>query len=210
MIARADWRSVIRGLARGALMPAAALAVHQLRFELAYGHGAGLELARQGHSYLHSLVPWIVLLIGVGAGGFLWALGRALGGQRSLPRYTLTLAGLWIVCTGCLIWIYIVQELLEGALATGHPAGLSGVFGYGGWWAIPAAACVALVLAALLHGARWVLDEVAERRAEGGLSAPAARVGARLRPRDALWPRISPLAGGWSGRGPPGGPLRAA
>jgi hypothetical protein len=210
MIARADWRSVIRGLARGALVPAAALAVHQLRFELAYGHGAGLELARQGHSYLHSLVPWIVLLIAVGAGGFLWALGRALGGQRSLPRYTLTLTGLWLACSACLLGIYVVQELLEGFLSTGHPAGLAGVFGYGGWWSIPAAACVGLVLATLLHGARWVLNEVAERRTRGELPASPAGGGARLRPRDPLWPRISPLAGGWSDRGPPGGPLRAA
>ena len=64
MVARADHRAVIRCLARSALVPAGALAVHQLRFLLAFGGGAGTELARQGHSYLHSLVPWIVLLIG--------------------------------------------------------------------------------------------------------------------------------------------------
>src|SRR5580693_144611 len=130
MIARADRRAVLRGLARTALVPAAALAVHQLRFVLAFGGGAGVELARQGHAYLHSLVPWIVVAIGVAAGGFLWALGRALGGQRSLPRYTLSLAGLWIVCSACLIAIYITQELLEGLFAAGHPAGFAGVFGY--------------------------------------------------------------------------------
>ncbi len=31
----------------------------------------------------------------------------------------------------------------------GHPAGLVGVFGYGGWWAIPVAICIGLVLAAV-------------------------------------------------------------
>ena len=138
--------------------------MHQLRFWLAFGSGANVELARQGHAYLHSLVPWIVLLLGVAVGAFLWALGRALGGQRSLPRYTLSLAALWLVCTVCLVAIYVSQELLEGLFATGHPAGLAGVFGYGGWWSIPAALCVGLVLAAVLHGARWVLEEIAQRR----------------------------------------------
>ena len=84
MIAGVDSRAMVRRLGRGALMPVAALLVHQLRYMLAFGGHAGVELARQGHAYLHSLVPWIVLLIGVAVGAFLWALGRTLGGQRSL------------------------------------------------------------------------------------------------------------------------------
>ena len=63
---------------RAALVPVAAFAVHQLRFWLAFGANAGLELTRKGHSYLHSLVPWLVLVIGFAVGGFLWALGRAM------------------------------------------------------------------------------------------------------------------------------------
>ena len=202
MMVRADRRWLVRSLLRVALVPAAALLVHQLRFMLAFGGGAGVELARQGHSYLHSLVPWIVLLIGVAVGAFLWALGRALCGQRSVPRYTLSLAALWLVCAVSLVGIYIAQEFLEGLFATGHPAGLTGIFGYGGWWSIPAAVCVGLVLAALLHGARWVLDEVGERRRR---VVPVARPRpARLpRPRDVWPPLLSPLADGWSGRGPP-------
>ena len=163
MIARTDHRTVIRCLVRGALVPAGAFAVHQLRFMLAFGSSAGMELTRQGHSYLHSLVPWIVSLLAVAIGGFLWGLGRALRGQVSIPRYTLSLAALWIVCSACLVGIYIVQEFLEGLFATGHPAGLVGIFGYGGWWSIPVALCIGLVLAAIFHGARWVLEEVAER-----------------------------------------------
>ncbi len=185
-----------------ALVPIAALAVHQLRFLLAFGGGAGVELARQGHSYLHSLVPWIVLLIGIGVGGFLWVLGRALRGQRSVPRYTLSLAALWLVCSLCLVAIYVTQEFLEGRFATGHPAGLAGIFGYGGWWSIPAALCVGLVLAAVFHGARWVLDGVAQRhhRFVCGRGSPRTRP---PRPVDVLLPRLSPLAVGRSGRGPP-------
>lgn len=183
-------------------MPAAAIAVHQLRFVLAFGGGgAGPELARQGHNYLHSLAPWIVLGLAVGVGGFLWSVGRALNGHRSLPRYSLSLLGLWAVCAACLIAIYATQELLESLLAAGHPAGLAGIFGYGGWWAVPASICIGLVLAAIFHGARWVLDEA---------SRGATRVAAAIRvkavflpPADALLPRLTPLAGGWSGRGPP-------
>jgi hypothetical protein len=202
MRAGADRGAVIRSLARVAVVPAAALGVHQLRFWLAFGSGAKVELARQGHAYLHSLVPWIVLLLAVAIGAFLWALGRALAGQRTVPRYTLSLVALWLVCTVCLVAIYVSQELLEGLLATGHPAGLAGVFGYGGWWSIPAALCVGLVLAAVLHGARWMLDEIADRCEPAG-HARVARPIARRLPLDLVVPRLSPLAEGWSDRGPP-------
>jgi hypothetical protein len=196
-------RAAGRALARAGVVPIAAFAVHQLRYLLAFGVGAGAELQRQGHSYLHSAVPWLVLALGLTVGAFLSSLGRALGGQRSLPRYGLSLLGLWMCATACLVAIYTCQEFLEGMFATGHPAGLAGIFGYGGWWAIPASGCVGLVLAALLHGARWLLREVANRRSTG--SAPARQRAARpLRPVDALRPRPTPLALGWCGRGPPG------
>ena len=202
MSARVDRRAIAAGLAHLALMPAAALLVHQLRFELAFGGRAGLELARQGHSYLSSLAPWIVILISLVAGAFLRSLGRAMAGQRSLRRYTFSFLGLWAACTCCLVAIYIAQELLEGFFALGHPGGLVGVFGYGGWWAIPAAVCVGLVVAAICHGARWVLDEVTHRRCRR-LAGPTTTAVRTPRRRALLLPRLSPLAWGWSGRGPP-------
>jgi hypothetical protein len=202
MIAGADRRSALRGLARAAVVPAAAIAVHQLRYWLAFGSTAGVELQRQGHSYLHSVAPWIVVALAWGVGAFLSALGRAMHGQTSVPRYGLSLVALWLICTASLVVIYSGQELLEGLLATGHPAGLVGVFGYGGWWAIPASVCVGLVLAALLHGARWVLHEVASRRARAR-TASSSPGPPRPRPADLSLPRLAPLALGWSGRGPP-------
>ncbi len=185
-----------------ALMPAAAFAVHQLRYDLAYGSAAGAVLARTGHSYLHSLVPWIVLLAALAIGGFLGALGRAVAGQRSRPRFTLSLVGLWLTCSACLVVIFAAQECLEGLFATGHPAGLAGIFGFGGWWAVPASLCVGLVLAALLHGARWALNEIAERH---GPPRRALRVPSPPRPRGRapVIPRPAPLAAGRSVRGPP-------
>ena len=193
---------VIRRLAPAALMPAGAFAVHQLRYWLAYGNRAGVELAAQGHSYLHSVVPWIVLLIALAVGTFLLALGRALGGGGSLPHYTLSFATLWLLCAAGLVAVYTTQEFLEGLFATGHPGGLAGIFGYGGWWSIPAALAVALVLAAVFHSARRVLHAVAERRSRTLVLARRPLVLARAR-LDVLLPAVAPLADGWSGRGPP-------
>jgi hypothetical protein len=202
MSVRLQRGAVVRRLAPAALMPAGAFAVHQLRYWLAFGSHAGVELADQGHSYLHSVVPWIVLLIGLSLGTFLLALGRALGGRCSVPRYTLSFAALWLLCAACLVAVYMTQEFLEGLFATGHPGGLAGIFGYGGWWSIPAALAVGLVLAAAFHGARHVLRAVAEHRAQQ--VAIASRPPAIARPRrDALLPALAPLADGWSGRGPP-------
>ena len=197
-------RAIHHGAARAAVVPIAAFAVHQLRYLLAFGPGASAELQRQGHSYLHSVVPWLVLAIGLGAGAFLSSLGRALSGQTTVPRYGLSLLGLWLTCCACLLAIYTCQEFLEGLFATGHPAGVAGVFGYGGWWAIPAALCVGLVLAALLHGARWILHEVAVPPGGRTLAARGhARAPRAPRPLAALLPRLAPLALGWCGRGPP-------
>ena len=199
---RMNKRARVVGLAPVLALPPAAFVVHQLRFMLAFGAGAGAELQRTGHSYLHSLVPWIVLVIALAFGLFLRAIGRALKGHTSLPRYTLSLTGLWVLCAAALIAIYASQEFLEGLFATGHPTGLAGIFAYGGWWAIPSAIGVGLVLATLFHGARWVLNEVAKRRAQPFTGA-TCREPTLLSPRDILLPPPAPLAGGWSGRGPP-------
>jgi hypothetical protein len=190
----------VNWVAPAALMPAGALAVHQLRYWLAFGNRAGLMLQRQGHSYLHSVAPWIVLLIAVSAGVVLRALGRAVGGRGSLPRYTLSFTALWLLCAACLVVIYAGQEFLEGLFATGHPAGLVGIFGYGGGWSVPAALAVGLVLAAIFYGFQWVLHQVGERRRF--LAPVRPRLLARV-PQTVLVPRVAPLANGWSDRGPP-------
>jgi hypothetical protein len=86
--------------------------------------------------------------------------------------------------------------------ATGHPAGLAGIFAYGGWWSIPAAIAVGLVLTASFHCGCWVLRSVsALRRARRGAS-PRQGV-AILALGEIRRPWLSPLADGWSDRGPP-------
>ncbi len=191
------------GIVQLLLMAPAAFAVHQLRYLLAYGGHAGVVLQRTGHSYLHSVVPWIMLAAALAAGALLRALGRAFGGHRTVPRYAVSLLALWLACTASLITIFACQESLEGLLATGHPAGLAGIFGYGGAWAIPSAATVGLVLAAVLHGALWVLGEVAGRHRRCDVTW-SGRALVLPRPGSFVLRSHPPLAGGWSGRGPPG------
>ncbi|MGH2869513.1 MAG: hypothetical protein ACRDNK_18360 [Solirubrobacteraceae bacterium] len=194
--------AVAGGFARVAAVPAAALGVHQLRYLLAFSGSAGAELQRQGHSYLHSLVPWIVLGLGLAVGGFLSGLGRAFVRHTAPRRYGISLLALWALCATSLIAIYVSQEFLEGIFATGHPGGLGGVFGYGGWWAIPASAAVGLVLAVFFHGARWAITKVAGRHTATSRAIARRRVRS-LRPAGIPPPRLAPLALGWSGRGPP-------
>jgi len=183
-------------------MPAAAVVVHQLRYWLAYGSRANAELAAQGHSYLHSLVPWTILAVAVGAGLFLRRIAHALrtGEQGRVAR--LSAGWLWLAGWVALVLIYAAQETLEALLATGHPAGVAGVFGHGGWWAVPAAAGVALVVAGLLLVGRTLLR----------VAATARRVPRRARtkvfaPIDVAAAAVKPMARAAAGRAPPLGLL---
>ncbi len=179
-------------------MPAAALTVHQLRYWLAYGSRANAELAAQGHSYLHSLVPWTVLALGIGATLFLRRVALALSTGNAGPTRR-PIATLWAITTVGLLGVYSVQETLESFLASGHPGGVAGVFGHGGYWALPAAAVVALVVVAVLRGGRAVLTAAAQLR---------PRL-ARLRPLSSSVPAgvlpalAGPLARAAAGRAPP-------
>ncbi len=58
----------------------------------------------------------------------------------------------WLLVSAALIAIYTGQELAEGWLAASHPDGLAGVFGSGGWIAIPAALAFGAVGTAAMHG----------------------------------------------------------
>ncbi|HEX3616945.1 MAG TPA: hypothetical protein VHU61_10425 [Solirubrobacteraceae bacterium] len=180
----------------------AAFAVHQLRFLLAFGSGAGAELKETGHSYLHSVVPWIMLLVGLSVGAFLWSLGQAAAGKRSESRRGQSFIALWLACASCLLAIYCTQEFLEGLFATGHPTGLAGIFGFGGLWSIPSAAGVGLVLASLMYGASWTLARVSLSCKSLPRARPR-RVPLVLCPRAIVRRPVEPLVRGWCDRGPP-------
>lgn len=204
---RGSRRSLTGLAARAAMVPAAAFAVHQLRFLLAFGPRASVQLTATGHSYLHSLVPWIILLLGLSAGVFLLRLGHAVAGSqaavtRSPSGRTLSFLALWLTSALCLVAIYAIQEFLEGLFLFGHPAGWEGIFGFGGWWAIPSAAGVGLVLACLFYGASWAIEKVIGRRRAPATAVP--RIAPRFAPPGALHlVAPGPLVRGWCDRGPP-------
>src|SRR5260370_1138355 len=126
------------------LVPAPALLVHQLRYTLAYGSPARPQLAATRHSHHHSLAPWVLLTLGVGLSSFLRRAAHAMRSGETGPFARLSAFGLWGLTTVGLIVIYALQESLEESYASGHPTGLTGIFGHGGWWAVPSALVVAL------------------------------------------------------------------
>ncbi len=95
---------------------------------------------------------------------------------------------------------YSVQEWLEGVFAVGHPAGLEGVFGHGGYWAVPLSLLAGLVVAALLRFASAAVEVVARLAARRPLPGPAF---AALRPTAFSAVLSSPLARRSAGRAPP-------
>jgi hypothetical protein len=184
-----------------ALFPVGAFAVHQLRYQLAFGTDASRELADQGHAYLHELTPWIVLAVAAGAGGLLARLARAWrSGESERGR---CLAALWALTSAALFSIYVGQEFLESLLADGHPQGLAGILGDGGLWALPASIAVGGLLALLVRGGRALVASVARLgRRRPRVAAARAPKGA-LRPARVALPRLAPLAGASAGRAPP-------
>ncbi len=187
-----------------ALMPPAALAVHQLRYWLAYGSHTDRALATQGHSYLPSLTPWLVLLLAMSAGAFVGRLAQTwqgAGGAEPQRRRHHRLLWAWLAVAGALIIVYSGQELLEGMFAPGHPGGLVGVFGDGGLWAIPSALAVGALLALLLRGAEAALALAA--RARPAFRASCERSRALPRPRNVRLSPPAPLASAAAGRAPP-------
>lgn len=185
-----------------ALMPLAALAVHQLRYKLAFGAGSSEALSAQGHAYLGSLVPWLVLLAALSSGATVGRLAYRWAGGSGRERRRVGFVRTWLVAASALFAIYAGQELLEGAFASGHLAGLSAVVGAGGWWAAPAALLVGGALALALRGAAVAEQAIGAGRISLRL---AARAGAPiLRPAVAVSrARVAPLARAGAGRAPP-------
>jgi hypothetical protein len=186
----------LRGVA---LVPIAGLAVHQLRFMLAFGGDAGHELAVQGHAYLGHLVPWIMLAAGFGAGALLGRVSSAWRAPSRAVPAPVSFLRLWLLTALVLIGIYVGQELLEGWLATGHPVGVAGVLGAGGWTALPAASAVGLLLAGIL----FVAELLVERLAAGHVPAVRRPAALALRRIAVHLAAPGPMASAAPGRAPP-------
>jgi len=130
---------------------AGSLAVHELRYALAFGPDA--ELAHHGHGYLAHVTAVVGVLSAL-------VLGRALvavaSGQARAPR--MGLRRLWIISSAALLAVHCGQELLEGVFAAGHPSGATGVFGHGGVLAVPLSLAVGGAIALVVRVARAMED----------------------------------------------------
>ena len=146
-------RTALR-LRAGALLGLGALSVHELRYLVGYGQDAGRALSAHGHSYLTLATTLVVLGCILALGVFLAAIARGDGNRRGRRSKLLPVA---VSAALALIAIYSVQELLEGLVASGHPSGVAGVWGAGGWSAAPIASAIGVVIALLLRGAEAVL-----------------------------------------------------
>jgi hypothetical protein len=183
------------------LLAAGSVFVHELRYLAAYGGSAGQALAEQGHSYTPLLEAMVALLVLVALGRFALSLSHARQGVVSEERPP-TFVRPWACATLSLAVLYTLQEGFEGAFAPGHPSGLIGVFGHGGWTALIFSLVVGAVIALLTRLAHEAIELVAAR------AAAMRQWTTQARPSWAVFEtppgrRLDALAWNLAGRAPP-------
>ena len=147
------------------LLALGAVVLHQLRYLVADGQTASAALAHDGHQPVALALPvllslaLVVTLLGL----LLAARGRPLpaticrcsGRARPALAYALVLLA-----------IFAGQELVEGALLSGHPAGIDALAGHGGLSVVPLAGMLGTVISLLaraLGAAEQSIIEALER-----------------------------------------------
>ncbi len=138
------------------LLALGALAVHQLRYLIAYGPDSSEALAHQGHDYLAQIAPAVAgLTVAALAATLVAAAFRrrasAARGEFPVPLGTVLFAA-------ALVAIFSTQEFAEGLLAAGHPRGLDALLAHGGWVAVPAAVAVGVLAATLMRALEGAED----------------------------------------------------
>jgi hypothetical protein len=191
-----------------ALIALAALAVHQLRYGLAYGSKAHAELAAQGHTYLlHSLPVLIGLGVATLAAGLLRAAlgttpGGAVGSTGWRSRMPVSAAARALLYAASIASAFAIQETVEGLLFAGHASGIAAVFGNGGWLALPLA-LVCGAICTLLDGGLAKLESLVARRPPASMRPRAPRSCGAAAQRAAPHLASLPLAFGLARRPPP-------
>ncbi len=198
---------LLRSARPAALLALGGLAVHQLRYLIAFGSENSAVLHREGHAYLAEAVP---VLLALAIATIAARLVVAAGDRGSTPGASRSTISTALRYALALICVFSAQELAEGVLAEGHPAGAAALVGGGAWVALPLSFALGLVAA---------LAERALDRAEAViavvLAAPALRrqhsdSPALSRPRLPLRlvPRVAQgLAFGFARRPPPVTPV---
>jgi hypothetical protein len=197
-------QAAARAWSGAAIFPAGVLAVHELRYLLAYGADAGHELTEHGDSYVGTASLLAGLLVLAPAAGLIVGVLRARRGRAAGRRSKLRPWQAWLAWTAVLIVGFCALEALEMLLESEHPDGFLGVFGGGGWWAVPAAVGVAALLTVVTRGARALVRRVARRHGRrpvwdaSGVPRPPGRA-----VRGGRRASLTPLASRAAGRAPP-------
>lgn len=195
-------RDLLRRCAPALLMPLAVLAVHQLRYWLAFGADAGRALGHS-HGYLAVLTPLVIGIAALAFGGFLGRLVNAWRESVADDRPRWRFVRVWLAAAAGLLAIYCAQEMLESIAAGDRSAGLRAMLAASHLWAIVAALAVGAAFATLVRGARRIVELVA-RAARRRHGSRRARHSAPRRPRrPSLWRRPCPLATTSAERAPP-------
>ena len=192
-----------RAIRAASLLILAALAVHQLRYLLAYGHDTGAALAHQGHAYLAGWAPIAIALALAGAFAALIVPALFRLERRSEPDRS-SLAGETLLFAIAVLSIFSVQELAEGGLAAGHPSGAAAIIAGGGWLALPLSLLAGLgcaLVARFLDLAGRALSSPERRPAHARVRRRLLRIPSPPEAQIAWVPR--PLAFGVARRGPP-------
>lgn len=177
-----------------ALVIAAALALHELRYLIA-GRPGGEQFTTE-HGYLPLVGAGAALLLGL-AGAMLLrglAFARRTGTDRGRP---VSLTRCWLLATGALLALHFGQEAAELTL---NGAPLTALAAHGAVLVLPLAAVAGLVVALGLRGARRVLSTAAARARRPRRGPAPVRV---LPALPALRPTAPPLALNLSQRAPP-------
>jgi hypothetical protein len=180
-----------------AVISLGALAVHQLRYLTGYGADTGAALAHQGHGYMDG-APAVL-----GALGFAALLATLLAGHFGAPgrRRAQPMARI-CAYAAVLLATYTAQELLEGTLSPGHPAGFAGLLGHGGWTAVPLALVFGVLAWLAVRGLEAVEDAVAAARRRVPMARAPRSLGTARRAQMPSLRRLT-LGFGFARRPPP-------
>ena len=165
-----------------------------------YGSHAGKALAEQGHTYMPLVEALAIVLVAAVLMRFGLSLAKARRGvvDEMTPG---SFGRVWVSASAALAVVYTFQEGFEGTFDAGHPAGLIGIFGHGGWTALLFSLAIGAVIAALTRVAYQAIELVARKAARRPRRAPARQSWAA--PVTPPGRRLDVLAWNLAGRAPP-------
>jgi len=175
------------------ILAVGAFGLHQLRYLIAVGGSSAVE----GHRYMSDLLPPLAVLVLAGV------LATLIRGTEGAAPERMPLLRRIPVFAAALLAIFVGQELLEGLMASGHPAGPGAVFADGGWIAAPLALVIGAMAAVLARALEGVERAIAVIHSERPRHSRAPAVRGRALPARALSLASAPLAFGLARRPPP-------